>query len=810
MTAVWMRVATDLRARWRSAVLLAVLLGLGGGIAMTAAAGARRTTTSYERLLRSSNAYDVEIQLTGDESSNLQPLAEIEARVFPGIIALPQVAEHGRIAFIPSTRASTGAPEPFVWDVTSVAVVDRNVGRTLEVPALLRGRNPDPDEPLEAAASEEFLRAHRVALGDEFALQLATYDELDALFGGAPVPPTGPVVRLRIVGVWRLPHDISIQEQTGLLFLTPSFYERFADEAAPLPSLLVRLHDGERDVAAFLDGARAFGREATISFETHETLVAKVDRALGVQSAALWALAAAVALVAVLVLGQAIGRWLMVASLDTPILHALGMTRLEQAAGSGMEAALIGLAGAAVAIATTVLATPAVPIGLARDLDPSLGIFLDAPVLAIGGAATLVTVALRGWIQGLVAARRSPGPSDDAKPRPSALADRLARSGAQPTMVTGVRFALEAGRGRTASPVRSVIAGTIVSIAAVVGALVFGLSMERMLTTPATYGWNWDLVVFGADDAAVGSGIEAQLHQVRHIAAFSRVTIQTTTFDGDEIEILAVAPVEGRVLPTMLEGRYPERDDEVALATTTLRSAGLRLGDRATFPGAEDICMPSPECALEYRVVGRLAFWSEGADPDRGAAFTPEGQAKLRTSEGFADYLVRLRAGSTPEAARAAIEDDLGIDVTAPRLPVNLMNVARARTVPLILAAILGGLALATIVHGLVMAARRRRHDLAVLKTLGFVRRQIRAAVAWQSTTTVAVSLAVGVPIGILLGRWTWALLADGLGIRLTWVAPVGYIAAGAALVIVLANLVAMVPARIAARARPAEILRTE
>ena len=148
--------------------------------------------------------------------------------------------------------------------------------------------------------------------------------------------------------------------------------------------------------------------------------------------------------------------------------------------------------------------------------------------------------------------------------------------------------------------------------------------------------------------------------------------------------------------------------------------------------------------------------------------------------------------------------------MTEPRLPVNIMNVARARTVPLILAAILGGLALATIVHGLVMAARRRRHDLAVLKTLGFVRRQIRAAVAWQSTTTVAVSLAVGVPIGILLGRWAWTVLADGLGIRLMWVAPVGYIAAGAALVIVLANLAAMVPARIAARARPAEILRTE
>jgi hypothetical protein len=48
-----------LRQRWRAAVGLALLLGLIGGVALSAAAGARRTATAYPRLLRWSHAADV-------------------------------------------------------------------------------------------------------------------------------------------------------------------------------------------------------------------------------------------------------------------------------------------------------------------------------------------------------------------------------------------------------------------------------------------------------------------------------------------------------------------------------------------------------------------------------------------------------------------------------------------------------------------------------------------------------------------------------------------------------------------------------
>src|SRR5687767_9681246 len=102
MSAVWMRALHDLRSRWRGAIVLALLLGVAGGVIMTAAAGARRTASAYDRLLERSKAFDVEVQITG----------EAEPQVLDRVAALPQVAEHGRVAFIPSTEAKPGEVKP--------------------------------------------------------------------------------------------------------------------------------------------------------------------------------------------------------------------------------------------------------------------------------------------------------------------------------------------------------------------------------------------------------------------------------------------------------------------------------------------------------------------------------------------------------------------------------------------------------------------------------------------------------------------------------------------------------------------------
>ena len=119
-------------------------------------------------------------------------------------------------------------------------------------------------------------------------------------------------------------------------------------------------------------------------------------------------------------------------------------------------------------------------------------------------------------------------------------------------------------------------------------------------------------------------------------------------------------------------------------------------------------------------------------------------------------------------------------------------------------------LAAATVAHALVTTVRRRRHDLAVLRTIGFTRRQSRVAVAWQATLIAAVGLLIGIPLGIAAGRLVWHSIADNFPID--YVAPLAIVALLVAVPVVLAvaNALAAGPAWAASRIRPAEVLRTE
>jgi hypothetical protein len=59
--AVWVRTWSELRTRWRAALSLALLVGVTGGVAMAAAAGARRTHTAYARFVTAQRAWDVAV-----------------------------------------------------------------------------------------------------------------------------------------------------------------------------------------------------------------------------------------------------------------------------------------------------------------------------------------------------------------------------------------------------------------------------------------------------------------------------------------------------------------------------------------------------------------------------------------------------------------------------------------------------------------------------------------------------------------------------------------------------------------------------
>jgi ABC-type antimicrobial peptide transport system permease subunit len=130
--------------------------------------------------------------------------------------------------------------------------------------------------------------------------------------------------------------------------------------------------------------------------------------------------------------------------------------------------------------------------------------------------------------------------------------------------------------------------------------------------------------------------------------------------------------------------------------------------------------------------------------------------------------------------------------------------------VPLVLAGLLAFLAVASATHALFVTIRRRRRDLAVLKTLGFTRRQVSSSIAWQATTIGLAALVIGIPLGLVLGRVGWTLLANELGAVAEPIWPVGAALLAVPVTLVFVNLLAYFPGRLAARTRPAAVLRSE
>jgi len=104
---------------------------------------------------------------------------------------------------------------------------------------------------------------------------------------------------------------------------------------------------------------------------------------------------------------------------------------------------------------------------------------------------------------------------------------------------------------------------------------------------------------------------------------------------------------------------------------------------------------------------------------------------------------------------------------------------------------------------------RVRRQELAVLRTLGFERRQLGSVLAWQATTIGLIGLVVGVPLGLTAGRVVWKAVASGIGVVDDPVTPALAVVAVSVVALVVVIAAAIVPGRSARNVRPATVLRS-
>jgi hypothetical protein len=386
---------------------------------------------------------------------------------------------------------------------------------------------------------------------------------------------------------------------------------------------------------------------------------------------------------------------------------------------------------------------------------------------------------------------------------------------------TGIRMALEPGQGRTAVPVRATLAGALIGLAAVATAVTFGVSLDRLVSTPELYGRTWDAVVDAQFGALPQATAERELRADTDVAAFTGGFYGEAEVGGHAVT--AIGLDNGLVGPSLVEGRGPRADDEVVLGTSTLRRVNGRLGGT--------VYVSLGTTGRRMTVVGRAVFpgLGRGGFPQTGLgdgvwttanALAPPADPELGEEPYFNFYLVRLRDGAPATAGRAVadrlVELSCGVECAEPaaalRLqePAEIATLRRVRWTPTVLAALLAVLAVATLAQTLVTSIRRRRRDLAVLKTLGFLRSQVSATVAWQASTLAVLATLLGVPLGVVIGRLAWRTLGEELGIVPDPATPALALALALPVTLVLANLMAVVPGLMAGRVQPAVALRSE
>ena len=153
-----------------------------------------------------------------------------------------------------------------------------------------------------------------------------------------------------------------------------------------------------------------------------------------------------------------------------------------------------------------------------------------------------------------------------------------------------------------------------------------------------------------------------------------------------------------------------------------------------------------------------------------------------------------------------------GATVLRPLPAEDVLNLQSVDRLPTLLAALVVLLGVAAVGNTLVNAVRQRRRDrLAIARrTIGFVRRQVAAVVAWQATWFSVIALLVGVPLGVAGGRWAWNLVASGMGSVSPPVVPVLAIGFVILASLILANVIAAWPGRMAARVPPGVVMRAE
>lgn len=767
------------RSPWMTAFLVAVI-GLGAALPMALAGSVRYADGATERFLAHSEPPDLVVNACPpgvDPADGIEACAVgVDLRATRDAIREIDGVEGAEIGGFAIAHGGA-SPDPDSWGPPIAALAVTGPAPTAGGdPIVVRGRLAHRDAPDEVVLVEAAAAELGIDVGDE--LHLAAPGEDDPFAS-------------EVVGVVRTVDDIILGSAVaGASFhAREGWVEAHADDVVLYRGVLVEVADGvgPRAFAAAL--AEALPEQFTnVEQLLGQDQIRTTEQAIDFERRAVALVAVVAAVGAAFVVAQLVLRQARTELRTRPVLRSLGASDRMLLGAVLLRWLPIAVAACATATVATAGARMLGPVGIARRSLWASEPDVDAVVVATGSLGVVAVVVLSATV-----ATRTRSAVGHRRPVPLRGGPVLRVSGA---------FLAQSLRRRGTASVSAAVVTTALALATVLAVAGADRSLARVVGEPARFGAPFDAMIPAADGPP-------DLGQLDSVAGASRF-VGTDLAIGDEtVWTQAVLPVGGydRVAPSIVEGRAPATDGEIVLASRTL--AGL--GDVGLGDGVEVVA--SSGATVAFSLVG-IAPVTDGYESNvgHGALVTAEGLERLdpvAIATGGGDVAVRFRDDVDPSVAAAELRAEHPEAYVPFPVPTTLQNATRLSGLLVVLAVGAAVLAGATAAHAMHVVGRQRRRDLAVLRALGYDRRQ-----AFAVSFTVAVVLGaagglVGVALGLLASARLWALLAEMFGVDPAPVIPVRVGAAGLVVAVALSSLTGVLPSRRAASVRPAEVLRT-
>jgi hypothetical protein len=346
--------------------------------------------------------------------------------------------------------------------------------------------------------------------------------------------------------------------------------------------------------------------------------------------------------------------------------------------------------------------------------------------------------------------------------------------------------------------------GVLVTAATlVVGVAVTVSSVHAVPEDARLAGGVWDAYL--NSDPAQQAAVDGALDDLPEVVAHGLGGWTGIEAEGQPVFALSLPLVRG-MEPAITRGRAPHAIDEVAFGAAVLERLGVDIGDEVELTSQDG---ESQTALITGETIQAAPLFQSSAPDDQGLVTWD-----VTAFDGGSTQLLRFAPDADPEATLAAVVKAMPEDSTyfyfARGQRGDVIAIGRLEGLFRALLLMVAGLALASLVHHVLVTTRRQSGSLSTLRALGLTSGNVATIGGSIGLTTGAVTALFAVPLGLALGSVVWRSLAHRLVVLPEATIEVTPIIVGTIAVVLTSALLALAFTGRGARFPVAATLRAE